>query len=98
MAEIGYDDKRNINRLVIVDGTGAVRYSFGSDKEAVKVETKKEAKADDAALQEAYETIADNIKTAPSREALKEIINDNKPLHQYQPFMDAVNNRWRNVQ
>ena len=98
VAEIGYDDKRNINRLVIVDGTGAVRYSFGSDKKAVKVESKKETKADDAALQEAYETIADNIKSAPSREALQEIINNNKPLHQYQPFMDAVNNRWRNVQ
>ena len=98
VAEIGYDDKRNINRLVIVDGTGAVRYSFGSDKKAVKVESKKEAKADDAALQEAYETIADNIKSAPSREALNDIINKNKPLHQYQPFMDAINNRWRNVQ
>ena len=98
VAEIGYDEKRNINRLVIVDGTGAVRYSFGSDKKAVKVETKKEAKADDAALQEAYETIADNIKSAPSREALQEIINNNKPLHTYKPFMDAVNNRWRNVQ
>jgi len=97
VAEIGYDDKRNINRLVIVDDTGAVRYSMGSDK-AVKVESKKEAKADDAALQEAYETIADNIKSAPSREALQEIINNNKPLHQYKPFMDAVNNRWRNVQ
>lgn len=98
VAEIGYDDKRNINRLVIVDGTGAVRFSMGSDKKAVKVESKKEPKADDAALQEAYETIADNIKSAPSREALQEIINNNKPLHQYKPFMDAVNNRWRNVQ
>ena len=108
VAEIGYDEKRNINRLVIVDGTGAVRYSFGSDKKAVKVESKKEAKADDAALQEAkaddaalqeaYETIADNIKSAPSRDALQEIINKNKPLHCYQPFMDAINNRWRKVQ
>ena len=98
VAEIGYDEKRNINRLVIVDGTGAVRYSFGSDKKAVKVESKKEAKADDAALQEAYETIADNIKSAPSRDALQEIINKNKPLQQYKPFMDAINNRWRKVQ
>ena len=97
VSEIGYDDKRNINRLVIVDGTGAVRYSLGSDRKAVKVESKKEANADDVALQEAYETIADNIKSAPSREALQEIINNNKPLHQYKPFMDAVNNRWRNV-
>ena len=106
VAEIGYDDKRNINRLVIVDGTGAVRYSFGSDKKAVKVESKNktileavnEFRANAEALQEAYETIADNIKSAPSREALQEIINNNKPLHQYKPFMDAVNNRWRNVQ
>lgn len=75
-----------------------MRYSFGSDKKAVKVESKKEAKNDDAALQEAYETIADNIKSAPSREALQEIINNNKPLHQYKPFMDAINSRWRNVQ
>ena len=98
VAEIGYDVKRNIKRLVIVDGTGAVRFSMGSDKKAVKVESKKEAKADDAALQEAYETIADNIKSAPSREALNDIINKNKPLHTYKPFMDAVDNRWRNVQ
>lgn len=61
-------------------------------------ETVKDEKTDDAALQEAYETIADNIKTASSREALQEIINANKPLHGYQPFMDAINNRWRNVQ
>lgn len=102
VAEIGYDDKRNINRLVIVDGTGAVRYSLGSEKKAEKKVKKEPAKkveqdSGDAALQEAYEVIADNIRTASSREALKEIIAQNEALHKYQPFMDAVNKRWGEV-
>lgn len=96
--EIGYDEKRNITKLVIVDNRGEVRYSFGSEKKAVNVEQDKPKQQGGEKLQEAYETIADNIKAAPSRDALREIINNNKPLYGYQPFMEAINNRWRNVQ
>lgn len=32
VSEIGYDDKRRINKLVIVDNKGNTRYSFGSNK------------------------------------------------------------------
>lgn len=34
VSEIGYDAKRNINKLVITDNNGAVRYSHGSNKKA----------------------------------------------------------------
>lgn len=97
VTDIGYDEKRNINRLVIVDGTGAVRYSLGSDKKAVKVENKEKQKDDEAALQEAYETIADNIKTAPSRAELQNIHAQNEGLWNYKPFTDALNKRWSEV-
>lgn len=102
VAEIGYDEQRNISKLVIVDGEGVVRYTMGSDKKAEKKVKKEPAKkveqdSGDAALQEAYEVIADNIRTASSREALKEIIAQNEALHKYQPFMDAVNKRWGEV-
>ena len=30
VAEIGYDEKRNINKLTIVDGDGTIRYSLGA--------------------------------------------------------------------
>ena len=96
--EIGYDERRNINLLVIVDGKGNVRYSFGSDKKVAKPVQKKEAtQADDADMKEAYDTIADNIRYAESRDELKAIIDGNKALHDYKPFMNAINQRWREV-
>lgn len=97
--EIGYDSKRNINKLVIADGTGNVRYTFEEGKKvSSKIESKKAAsKEDDEQLKEAFEIIADNIKTASSRSILKEIIAQNGGLHGYQPFMNAVNKRWGEV-
>ena len=96
VAEIGYDDKRNINHLVIIDGNGQVRYSLGSDRQVAKTEPKKqEVQADE--LKEAFEIIADNIKTAPSRAELNNIVQQNKALHGYQPFKDAINKRWGEV-
>ena len=80
---------------MILDCNGQVRYSLGSDKKVVKQEQKQVAQADE--LKEAFEIIADNIKSAPSREALKEIIAQNDGLHKYRPFMDAVNKRWGEV-
>lgn len=36
VSDIGYDDKKNINRLTIVDNKGNVRYTFGTPKAAQK--------------------------------------------------------------
>lgn len=43
VAEIGYDDDRNINRLVIVDGNNTIRWKWGYEppKEEVKEEPQK---------------------------------------------------------
>ena len=98
VSEIGYDDRRNINRLVILDGRGDVRYSFGSEKQVVKQQPKQDtAQAGQEELKEAFEIIADNIKTAPSRAELNNIVQQNKALHIYQPFKDAINKRWEEV-
>ena len=59
------------------------------DAETVKVSEKD--------LQEAYEVIADNIKTAPSRKELQTIYNNNPALLNYKPFTDALNKRWEEV-
>ena len=98
VSEIGYDDKRNINRLVIIDGNGQVRYSLGSEKQVVKQQPKQDtAQAGQDELKEAFEIIADNIKSAPSRAELNNIVQQNKALHGYQPFKDAINKRWGEV-
>ena len=98
VSEIGYDDRRNINRLVILDGKGDVRYSFGSEKQVVKQQPKQDtAQAGQDELKEAFEIIADNIKSAPSRAELNNIVQQNKALHGYQPFKDAINKRWGEV-
>lgn len=60
-------------------------------------ETVKDEKIDEAVLQEAYEVIADNIKSAPSRKELQTIYNNNPKLLNYKPFTDALNKRWEEV-
>lgn len=48
-------------------------------------------------LQEAFEIVKPEITTAPSIERLKVIFNDNSALHGYQPFMEAMAKRRKEV-
>ena len=48
-------------------------------------------------LQEAFELIKPNIETAPSKAYLMDIYTNNPALHNYQPFMDAMTKRKKEV-
>ena len=50
--EIGYDEDRNINKLVIVDSKGKIRYEMGKKTDAPKPEKSEAEKAFEKALQE----------------------------------------------
>lgn len=50
--EIGYDEDRNINKLVIVDSKGKIRYEMGKKTDAPKPEKSDAEKAFEKALQE----------------------------------------------
>ena len=50
--EIGYDEDRNINKLVIVDSNGKIRYEMGKKTDVPKPEKSEAEKAFEKALQE----------------------------------------------
>ena len=81
--------------LYIYAGEDLPDTNDGQPRDAAKKEV---TQTDEADMKEAFETIADNIRHAGSRDELRMIIDNNKQLHQYKPFMDAVNQRWREVQ
>ena len=49
------------------------------------------------ALQEAFEVIKPNIESAPSKQYLMDLHSKNVPLHDYQPYRDAMNKRVKEV-
>lgn len=53
--------------------------------------------ANEDELYNAFKTIEDNIKTAPSRDELQNIHAQNEGLWNYKPFTDALNKRWSEV-
>ena len=98
VTDIGYDEKRNICKLTICDGDGKQRFVFASGKNILKqTPIKEETPHDDADLYDAFKTIEDNIKTAPSRAELQNIHAQNEGLWNYKPFTDALNKRWSEV-
>ncbi len=86
VAEIGYDDERNINALTIVDGNGVVRYKLG--------QVAKEQKNDeDNDIDNLYDYAIPALEQATDREACQRVWNDYPQLQSEQRFIDAVNNR-----
>lgn len=82
---IGYNEKREINRLVIVDNKGNVRYEMGK-----VIKPKEEPNNIDndmlaMALQE--------IKSAQSLQTLTQIYNNYEPLHGNDKFMSSLSAR-----
>lgn len=50
-----------------------------------------------AQLEEQFQLILPNIKTAPSKQYLKELHESSKPLHDYPPYKNAMNKRYKEV-
>lgn len=90
VAQIGYDDERNINRLVIVDKNGVIRYQMGSKP----VESRDED-SDITDLLSAY--ALPSIKQARSREELKRIWDDYPQLQGEKAFIEALNGRQNEI-
>lgn len=49
-------------------------------------------------LQEAFELIKQNIEKAPSKQYLTDLHNQNAALHNYKPYRDLMNKRFKEVQ
>ena len=100
VSDVGYDAKRNICKLTISDGEGKQRFVFTNGKEIKTNEPKNEEKpimSKEDELEEAFFLIKDNIERASSRAVLQQISDNNKGLHEYEPFRAAVTKRWKEV-
>lgn len=89
--EIGYDENRCINSLVIVDNNGNVRYKLGQQMSAPKVQTQN---VDDEQLH-AFALPA--IQQATTQEELKRIWNDFPSLQDNPTFKGALSARKKEI-
>jgi len=91
VAEIGYDNNKNIIALTIVDKNGATRYKMGATRQAVP-----QGGVDE--LSEQLNGYAlPSIKQAQSRDECERIWNDFPALQKDQRFIDAINERLARV-
>ena len=96
--------QRSLTKAIARHGLGLYIYA-GEDLPEVEMQAKEEEEmkkqqADKEAMQEldyAFQLILPNIKSAPSRAYLQNLHEQNKPLHNYQPFKDAMNKRYKEV-
>ena len=97
VSEIAYDDNRNVSRLVIVDDSGRVRFTFGGGTPQVQPQPQPQQQvaqrqtqqtqpnADDEALKRVLSQV-DKVKT---RQELIAIYNANLALGGCKQFIDA---------
>ena len=92
VSEIAYDDNRNVSRLVIVDDSGKVRFTFGGGTAQPQPQATQQARpqptqpnADDEALKRVLSQV-DKVKT---RQELIAIYNANLALGGCKQFIDA---------
>ena len=97
MSEIAYDDNRNVSRLVIVDDSGKVRFTFGGTAQVQPTQPTQVAQqqaqptqptqpnADYAALR----SVLSQVDKAKTRKELIEIYNANLALGGCKQFIDA---------
>lgn len=92
VSEIAYDDNRNVSRLVIVDDSGRVRFTFGGGTAQPQPQATQQARpqptqpnADDEALKRVLSQV-DKVKT---RQELIAIYNANLALGGCKQFIDA---------
>lgn len=91
VAEIGYDNKRNIDKLVIVDKNGEVRYKMGGVQ---TTSAPKRAQEDDTpTIDEQYAYALPAIEQCNDEASLRKIWDGYPDLQREQRFIDAVNAR-----
>lgn len=93
VADVGYDDKRNICKLSIIDNDGKQRFMFVGNKE---IPIKKE-KEDTDELEEAYQMCKIYIEQAKNLDDLKKIISEWPALKDCEKFRNHINQRWKEV-
>lgn len=92
VAEIGYDDARNINALTIVDNKGVVRYKLG------QVQQSNTQGDDEMTLDEMFNGFAvPAIQQANSQAELTRIWNDFPQLQADNRFSEALNARLNEI-
>lgn len=82
--EIGYNEHREVNKLVIADEKGRVRYSFGSPVKAEQPKPK--TSDDDDLIQMAYT----DVRNAKDVTTLQNVWTEYKTLQSNKKFIDAV--------
>ena len=92
VSEIGYDENRNINHLVIVDGSGVARYTLGQQ---MQVQQPASGESDIDEQLNGYALPA--IQQARTREELTRIWNDFTQLQGDSRFLSALNNRQNEI-
>lgn len=97
VSDIAYDDNRNVSRLVVVDDSGKVRFTFGGTAQAQPTQPTQVAQqqaqstqptqpnADYAALR----SVLSQVDKAKTRKELIEIYNANLALGGCKQFIDA---------
>lgn len=96
VADVGYDEKRNICKLSIVDNGGRQRYAFVSGKE-IPIHNNFTETNSDGELDDAYQMCKVYIEQAQSRDELRKIIADWPALKSYPKFTNHINERWKEV-
>ena len=91
VAEISYDEKRNINALTIVDRNGEIRYKMGSTQMAAPKRAQESDESPSIDEQFAYALPA--VEQCNDVAALEKLWYGYPDLHQEQRFIDAVNAR-----
>lgn len=94
VTEIGYDDKRNINKLTIVDRDGVVRYEMGKNDSQPKRMSDDE---EDEFTMNMNAYIIPALKQANDEDAVKQVWDDYPKYQQNQKFIDAVLKRKNEV-
>ena len=94
VTEIGYDEKRNINKLTIIDKDGKVRYQLNDAKGQPK--RKSDDEEDEFSMNmKAY--IEPALKQANDEDAVKQVWDSYPAYQKNQVFIDAVLNRKKEV-
>lgn len=87
-AASSYARKYSLNGLFCIDDT--------KDADALNVNKEYTQPANDA-LAEAFMLIKQNIESAPSKQYLNDLHQQNPSLHSYEPYRQAMNKRFKEV-
>lgn len=88
VSEIAYDDNRNVSRLVIVDDSGKVRFTFGGAMAQAQPQ-KQVAQQTHGVAYEDVQKVLRQVNNAKTRKELIAIYNANLALGGCKQFIDA---------